>query len=101
MRKEHHAVLGDAKVQMPATAWFGNWWNLVAVEDIGVVVRDKFEGVRSSIFWRMFYALQRSLCFAKFLALGYKMQLKPCKLERNTDGRRIEKEKTSVKGILL
>lgn len=85
MRKEHHPGISNAKVQMPETACSGRykWFSLVAVEDKGNVVRDEIGEVGNKIFWRMFCTLSRSLCFAKFLSLGYKMPLKPLKPERN------------------
>ena len=55
-----------------------DWSNLAAA-----AVRDEIGGVGSHLFWRLFCALQRSLCFAKILSLGYKMLLKPLKHERN------------------
>lgn len=47
LRRELHAGINAAKVQTSGSC---KLWNLVAVEDVRVVVRDEFGGVGSSLF---------------------------------------------------
>ena len=45
------------------------------------------------------FVLYKEVFLAKILPLGYKMQWKPLKRERNTDGRRIDTERDQLRGF--
>lgn len=57
------------------------WFNLVSVEDAGLWL-DMELGESAAVYFGGCFVLCKEV-FAKILSLGYKMLLKPLKLERN------------------